>query len=245
MFGHVRGAFTGATEDRPGLFEAANGGTLFLDEVGELPLDIQPKLLRVLEEGSVRRLGSIENTRVDVRIITATNRDLWRLVQDKTFREDLYYRCCVLECQILPLRQCRAEIPALVHRLLARYAPAHGAPAEITQDAMERICSYEWPGNIRELGNALCQALVYSEGQAICVHHLPRRLQLSCGTGEDVCGEGGSRRCKYAAPEDVQQERRLILEALMAEGSNRTRAAKRLRMGRSTLWAKLKQYGIA
>lgn len=235
MFGHVRGAFTGATDGGAGLFEAADGGTLFLDEVGELPLESQPKLLRALEEGSIRRLGATGRVSVDVRIVAASNRVLRVLVRESSFREDLYYRLCVLEHEILPLRKRHWEIPAI-----ARFLLRQNGPAEIAPEALDRIREYPWPGNIRELNNALCYALVRSEGGAIELHHLPDRVRAA-----PFSDEGDEpRRGRYAAPNDTGEERDLIVRALAAEGGNRTRTAERLGMSRSTLWAKLRYYRL-
>lgn len=242
MFGHVRGAFTGATESRPGLFEMANGGTLFLDEIGELPLHVQPKLLRVLEKGSVRRVGSTHYTPVDVRIIAATNRDLWAMVQQGRFREDLYYRCNVLDWRIAPLRERRHDLPGLILGMLARNSDR--CP-EISVEALEILCSYPWPGNIRELDNALSHAVVYAEGGSIEPRHLPERVRASrTGSNGRAMGCEGGFVQRYAAPEDPRQEREMILETLRAEGGNKTRAAKRLGMSRQTLWIKITQYGL-
>jgi transcriptional regulator with PAS, ATPase and Fis domain len=240
MFGHVRGAFTGASEPAPGLFEAANGGTLFLDEIGELPLELQPKLLRVLEERSIRRLGATQQIATDVRIVAASNRVLRELVREKSFREDLYYRMCVLEHEILPLRERRRELPAIIGHLLRQNL---GEP-EITAEALERLCAYPWPGNIRELNNALLHALVRSGGAPIDVHHLPDRV---CVPGFDRAEARAAEelpRVRYAAPDDEMEEREVILRALEAEGSNRTRTAERLGMSRSTLWAKLRYHRL-
>jgi DNA-binding NtrC family response regulator len=240
MFGHVRGAFTGAAEPAAGLFEAADGGTLSLDEVGELPLDSQPKLLRALEDKSIRRLGATRQTAIDVRIITASNRVLEELVRERGFREDLYYRLCVLEHEVLPLRERRSELAAIARHLLRQNAPA-GASREISASALELICAYPWPGNIRELNNALCHALVRSGGEAIDTHHLPDRVRAPAAARGGRVPPDELPRPRYAAPDD---ERDVILQALQAEGLNRTRTAERLGMSRSTLWAKLRYYRI-
>lgn len=243
MFGHVRGAFTDARESRAGLLEAANGGTLFLDEIGELPLNLQPKLLQVLEEGSVRRLGSTQATPIRFRLICATNRDLSHMVQVGRFREDLYYRCAVLECRVPPLRERRSEMPALVERLLARSPGAGAHVPRISADALQLLCAYRWPGNIRELENCLRQALVYSENDTIRAEHLPERVRLTHGPTAGLTG--GTRPCRaiYSAPADTRAERQMIYDALQAERGNRTRAARRLGMSRATLWVKLQLYG--
>jgi two-component system response regulator HydG len=242
MFGHVKGAFTGADESRPGLFEAANGGTLFLDEIGELPLTEQPKLLRALEDGVIRRLGATGQMPVDVRIIAATNCDLRELLRARRFREDLFFRCCVLECEIPPLRARREALPGLVRHVLTKQDRRALLAPEMSAEAMDAICAYRWPGNIRELENALCQALARSGGGRVERHHLPAWVVAPAGEGP--AGAERRARPRYEAPADPRGERERILEVLRAEGSNRTRAAVRLGMSRSTLWTKLRIHAI-
>lgn len=239
MFGHVRGAFTDAKESRAGLLEAASGGTLFLDEIGELPLNLQPKLLQVLEAGSLRRLGSTQATPAHFRLVSATNRDLLEMVHAGRFREDLYYRCAVLECRMPSLRERRPEIAAIVARILSR-APA----AILTPEVLAALCAYDWPGNIRELENCLRQALVYAEGGSVRPEHLPERVRL-CRTVRVAAEAGRRARATYTAPADTRAEREMIVHALHAEGGNRTRAARRLGMSRATLWVKLQRYALA
>lgn len=241
MFGHVRGAFTDAKESREGMFEAASGGTLFLDELGEMPLTMQSKLLTVLEEGYVRRLGSPREIPVDVRIITATNCDLRHMVQQHRFREDLYFRCAVLEFRTPPLRERRHEIPSLVRSLLERAMRRLGSVPTISPSAMHLLCTYSWPGNIRELENALLQAVAFTNGNLIEVEHLPSRLHQAL-LNTTSAGSVDDRNYRYAAPPDEAEEVKTIRAALRAEGGNRTRAARRLGMSRSTLWAKLRFY---
>lgn len=245
MFGHMQGAFTGATRSRPGLFEMADDGTLFLDEVGELPLDMQPKLLRVLEAGCVRRVGAERSTRVDVRVIAATNRDLWEMVERKEFREDLYYRCAVLERHVPPLRERRGELPRVIRHLLERNATA-GSPPEISAEAWKMLLAYDWPGNLRELNNALHRAEVLADKGIIEPHHLPERVRAARvrTSGASTAHENERTRRHYTAPDDPEEEQRVIRDALRATGGNKTHAADRLGMVRSTLWAKLKQYAI-
>lgn len=246
LFGHEKGAFTGAIKSRLGLFEVADGGTLFLDELGKLHLNLQPKLLRVVEKGSVRRVGSSGYTPVDVRIIAATNRDLREMIRRNEFREDLYYRCAVLEHRIPPLRERRREIPAIISFLLTKKIAPASDPPEISADALEVLFSYPWPGNIRQLNNALCHAVTYSEGGIIEVHHLPDWIHLpDRETNGESEGRGAGAIHRYAAPESLRQERTMILQALQAEGGNRTQAAKRLGMSRQTLWIKTRCYAIA
>lgn len=164
LFGHVRGSFTGADRDRPGHFVSANGGTLLLDEVGELPLDLQPKLLRVLQEGEVRPVGGSASSKVDVRVLAATNRDLERCCREGTFRQDLYYRLAVVEVVVPPLRDRLEDLPLLVEHLLARIGADGGSrstgtpPPRLSPAALERLAAHSWPGNVRELENALRRA---------------------------------------------------------------------------------------
>ena len=239
MFGHVRGAFTDAKESREGAFEAAHRGTLFLDEVGELPLAVQTKLLSVLEERRVRRVGATHDTPVDVRVVTATNADLVAMVAGRQFREDLFHRIAVLRFRVPPLRERKRELPGLVQHLLERRGTGGAAP-EVTAEAMELIRAYPWPGNVRELDNALRRAVVYAEQEPIAPQHLPeeiRNVAVPAG-GESAAPE------RYVAPADPEVERRMIEEALQAEGGNRTRAARRLGMSRSALWSKIHRHRI-
>ncbi len=233
MFGHVRGAFTDAREGAPGYLEASDGGTLFLDEIGEFPQAIQSKLLLVLEEGEFRRLGSVRESRVDVRIIAATNRDVARMVAERVFREDLFYRISVIQYQVPPLRERHELLPSLVAHLLIEHAADRSAAA-ISPEAMQMIAAHAWPGNIRELENALRAALVFARGGIVRPEHLPETVRL-----------GAQRRevSRYAASDDAVAEEAMIRRALAEEGGNRTRASRRLGMARSTLWAKLQRYG--
>lgn len=245
MFGHVRGAFTDAKESSAGIFETANGGTLFLDEIGELPLSVQPKLLRVLEEGAVRRLGATRDTPVDVRVIMATHRDLGGMVQQGCFREDLFYRCSVLEFRVPPLREQRERLPGLIRDLLAKGLPSQAEPPALGEEALDLLCAYDWPGNIRELDNSLRQAAVYAQGAPIQLHHLPARILAHVPTRSEPGAPQGAAGQRYATPDDPREEREIIRQALDAEGGNRTWAARRLGMARSTLWVKLREYGLA
>ena len=232
MFGHVRGAFTDAREAAPGYLEAAHDGTLFLDEVGELPLRVQANLLMVLEEGSFRRLGSVRETVVDVRVIAATNRDLPAMVAAGEFRQDLFYRLSVIQYRVPALREHPRMLPAIVRHLLERHT-RNGAVPEVSGGAMALIRAYRWPGNIRELENALRAALVFAAGGMIQPAHLPESVRSAAAPDSQ----------RYAAPAGRAEEEALIREALAAEGGNRSRASRRLGMARSTLWAKLQRYG--
>lgn len=242
MFGHVRGAFTDARESGTGFIETAHGGTLFLDEIGELPLQVQPKLLAVLEDGAFRRLGSPRETAVDVHVIAATNRNLREMVRQKQFRQDLYYRFSVLQYRVSPLRERLEELPDLVRELLRKNAGP--LQAEITPAAMNVLAAHKWPGNIRELENALRAGLVYAQGAAIEPHHLPPDVGASY---ESAYEDGISRRTteRYSAPRDPRREAEMIRRALEEAGGIKTVAARALGMSRSTLWAKLHRYALA
>lgn len=241
MFGHVRGAFTDAREARAGVFEAATGGTLFLDELGELPLHVQPKLLTVLEESTVRRLGSTRSIPVDVRIVAASNCGLAAMVADRRFRGDLYYRCAVLEFTVPPLRARADEIPRIARYLLARISPP-GRSLRLSDEAAEALCGYSWPGNIRELENLLHQAVAVVRGDVVRGADLPPRLKGWAPA--DLAGAlaSSARSRRYSPPATQHQEMHQIHEALLAEGGNKTRAAERLGMSRTTLWTKLQRY---
>ena len=243
MFGSVRGAFTDARESRPGLFEAAHGGTLFLDEFGELPLSVQPKLLAVLEEGRVRRLGAQKETPVDVRVVAATNRDLHQMMAAREFREDLYFRCAVLECRVPPLRECTQRIPELAADMLLRVCAPAAAP-EIGADALRVLCAYEWPGNLRELDNVLRQAATYAGNGCIGAHHLPERVRARRTPWREPQAPA-ARKPRYRRPEDPAHEIGMIVDALRAEEGNRTRAAGRMGMSRAAFWIKLQCHAAA
>ncbi|MEZ4474876.1 MAG: sigma-54 dependent transcriptional regulator [bacterium] len=229
LFGHLRGAFTDARRDKPGLVEEADGGTLFLDEIGDMPLALQVKLLRFLQEGEVRRLGSNEARRVDVRIVAATHRDLASAVDDGEFREDLYYRLSVVRLHVPPLRARRDDIPVLARHLLARHAAGTSRPGTaLTPAALTRLAEHDWPGNVRELENVLRRALVFSGGQPIDAPLLEfdragaAPLAPAATTGIDLGVP--LRQAKAALVDDFQ--RRYVLTALAtARGHRRGRAA--------------------
>ncbi len=240
LFGHVRGAFTGATQDKKGLFEHADGGTLFLDEVGELPLAAQVKLLRVLQEREVRRVGGNTPVTVDVRVIAATNRDLKRRMEAGEFREDLFYRLNVLNIELPPLRERRDDIPVLAEYFIKELNARLGRNVtRFSPRAQVVLLNYDYPGNIRELQNALERAVVLADGDEITEHDLPR----------DMLARGVPR--LGHTPEDVYPtdmtlrdvEERHILRVLNRHGGNATRAAKALGISRATMWRKLKRIG--
>ncbi len=250
LFGYERGAFTGAVERKTGLFEAADGGTLFLDEIGDLPLELQAKLLRVLQEGEVRRLGSTAGTAVDVRIVAATNRSLRDMVKAGTFREDLFYRLNVVPTELPPLRERRADIPLLVSSLLARLAQRHGKPEpRLAADALECLMSYDFPGNIRELENAMERAVVLAHESLITIDDLPEEMRNGAPTALRTAVPRNNdelKEAKRSARELAQQsvERRFI-EALLGEhAGNVTKAAAAAGMNRSLLQQMLGRHGL-
>lgn len=233
LFGHVRGAYTGAVNDRRGRFEEARGGTVFLDEIGDVSPVAQVKLLRVLQERVVERVGENRLVRVDVRIISATNRDLDSMLATGRLREDFYYRLKVVRLDIPPLRQRREDIPALAAHLLARHGHHE---VVITQEAMQRLLRHDWPGNVRELENALEHAMVLSHDATLRSENLPPEVGADQGT-RNLSGLGG-------VPRGSTRERELLLTALESTGWHRIRAARRLGIDRTTLWRKLKEHGL-
>ena len=243
LFGHAKGAFTDARTAKRGLFEEADGGTLLLDEVGELPLPLQPALLRVLQESEIRRVGDSRVTKVDVRILAATNRDLAQLVQAGRFREDLYYRLNVVGLKLPPLRERAEEIPALSARFLERHAARSGvAPRRLSQKALELLVRYRWPGNVRELENALERALVLSEEDEIEPEALPAPVlagaePLPVPSALDP-GDLSVKRAQRVLEAD------LIRRALQQTAGNRTRAAELLELSPRALLYKIREYGL-
>ncbi|MDQ7010366.1 MAG: sigma 54-interacting transcriptional regulator [Mariprofundaceae bacterium] len=249
LFGHARGAFTGATSAREGRFEAANGGTLLLDEVGEIPLSTQVKLLRVLQEREIERVGENISRKVDVRIIAATNRNLASMVQEGTFREDLYYRLRVLPLHVPALRERRDDIPLLATHLLAEISQQHYQDEiQISQEALHALEAYDWPGNVRELSNALEFATVQAASATIQLVHLPPEIRHAESSRPHAAVSdtalhphmGGY----YRARVHGDEEKALILKVLEESGGNRAAAARKLGMSRTTLWKRLKQYGV-
>jgi transcriptional regulator with PAS, ATPase and Fis domain len=234
LFGHRRGAFTGAVEDRQGLFEAAAGGTLFLDEIGDISPAMQVRLLRVLQERSVRRLGENHYRPFDVRVIAATNRDLFREVNEGRFRSDLYYRLNVVAIHIPPLRERPEDLRLLLRRLLQRAIDSSRCPAKgYTPAALKAMLSYSWPGNIRELENAIERACALVTGPLVDELDLPPEVRRH-----------GRQRARHDEPRSLaEMEREWILRAVQSEGGNRLRAARRLGISRQTLLRRLHTYG--
>jgi DNA-binding NtrC family response regulator len=238
LFGHEKGAFTGAQTRKIGLFEAAHGGTLFLDEVAELPASIQVKLLRVLQEREVLRVGAVEPVAIDVRVLAASNRDLQEAVDEGRMRHDLYFRLSVVTLSLPPLRERRDDIPLLAYYLLRKFAVSMDRPVkDITPEAMQRLVEYDFPGNVRELSNFIERGVALAHGEELDVEHLPQHLgRLTVRVFKPAIA---------AAPATLQeQEREHILNALERAGGNRTEAARMLGIDRVSLWRKLKKYGM-
>ena len=238
LFGHEKGAFTGATARKIGLFEAADGGTLFLDEVTEMPLLMQVKLLRVLQEHELMRVGSTEPVDINVRVVAASNRDLKDAVDKGVMREDLYFRLNVVTLSLPPLRERRGDIPLLAYYMLRKYSTIIGHDVqEITPEALQRLVEYDFPGNIRELSNFIERGVALSSGPELGIEHLPHSL--------------GALTVRVFTPEIAtspttleEQETEHILNVLNMAGGNRTKAAKMLGIDRVSLWRKLKKLGI-
>jgi len=242
FFGYVRGAFTGADRDRGGLFEAAHQGTLFLDEVGELPLNLQVKLLRALQEGEVRRLGGSESRKVDVRVIAATNRDLESFVQQGEFREDLYYRLAVVPIHLPPLSRRREEIPDLVYYFLERHRERLGVKVDtVAPEAMEAFLGYPWPGNIRELENLLERVVVLADGTEIRPQDLPEEILHPAPERSPLDFSDDDLSVKRHGAE---LERVLIRRALERTAGNKTQAADLLELSPRALRYKIRDYGL-
>jgi transcriptional regulator with PAS, ATPase and Fis domain len=233
LFGHEKGSFTGATATKPGLFEVADGGTLFIDEIGELSPALQPKLLRVLEDGSLRRVGTHQERRVDVRIIAATNRNLQQEVAAGRFREDLYYRINVMSLTLPPLRERAGDIPLLI---------AHFLPGdwEIEPDARTALERFAWPGNIRQLINAIERATILADDRTITIDDLPREVvQAASSTSPPITVAAGG------TPKLEDIERAHIVQVLQQEHGNKARAARALGIHRRKLYRLIDRYRIA
>jgi transcriptional regulator with PAS, ATPase and Fis domain len=230
LFGHKKGSFTGATQDRKGWFQQADTGTLFLDEIGELPLEAQAKLLRILDGHPFLPVGATEETSTDVRIIAATNRDLRELVRAKRFREDLYYRLGVFELYVPPLRDRDGDIELLLKHFLEHFKNRHGRPSlSLSDSATKKLLDYKWPGNVRQLRNVIDSAVVMASGSTIHVEDLGLY-----DTGTD----------DLDTLQIADWERKLIRLALQRTGGNVPEAAKLLGIGRATLYRKLDDYKI-
>jgi two-component system response regulator AtoC len=237
LFGHVKGAFTGAVRDKAGLFEAAAGGTIFLDEIGGVSFALQQRLLRVLQEREVTRVGAVRPTKVDVRVIAATNRDLRSEVQAGRFREDLFYRLNVFPLTLPPLRERAGDIPLLVEHALHRLGRRVTSSTCCSPFAMRLLRAHRWPGNVRELFAVIESAIIRAGDRRIEAQHLPPELRV-------VADPHADHQRYHVGADDERHEREAIVAALAQTGGGLAHAANLLGMGRTTLWRKLKAYGI-
>jgi Nif-specific regulatory protein len=259
LFGYEKGAFTGAVGSKPGRFELADHGTLFLDEIGEIPVEMQVKLLRALQESEFERVGGIKTIKVDVRLVTATNRDLEKETRAGNFREDLYYRLNVVPLSIPPLRERREDIPLLVEHILRKFNERLKKAIEgVSAEAMERLVAYGWPGNIRELENVLERTLLFCDGPRIRLQDLPAELGAAPAAGVSAPPVAASSSSALpasmsSAPQSLKDivraetervERELIMKALEETGGNVTQAAKLLKISRKSLQMKMKEFGL-
>lgn len=236
LFGHAKGAFTGADRERPGLFASAHHGTLFLDEIGELPLELQPKLLRVLQEGEILRVGETQARRIDVRVVAATARNVREEVAKNRFREDLFYRLAVVEIQIPPLRERREDIPELTRHFLMRIATREGRKTpEISAESLKNLSGYSWPGNVRELENFMEKLMIFNRGEVIGLVDLPGEVLRKESITEDDLS------LKSAV---TRMERDYIARALAVTSGNQTQAAKLLEISLRGMLYKMKEYGL-
>lgn len=237
LFGYEKGAFTGASKSREGLFQAAHGGTIFLDEIGELPLEMQARLLRVLQEKEVRPVGSNSKINVDVRVIAATNRDLETAYREGSFRKDLYFRLNVVTVHLPSLRERKSDIPVLVHWFLNKYAPGHSI--HVTQAAMQDLLEYDWPGNIRELENCIERAVALGSQNSIDIHDLPPAIRRIYEEASDLSDPAA-----MSASDLEALERETILRVFEQAKGDKTLTGRMLGISRATLYRKLKRYSI-
>lgn len=238
LFGHTGQAFTGARAARSGLFETADGGTIFLDEIGELPLAIQPKLLRTIQEGTIRRVGDSREKKIDVRVVAATNRDLEKEVSEGRFREDLFWRLNVIQVHVPPLRERVFDIPLLVEYFLQKFARNNRPALEISPEALALLTTYSWQGNVRELENTIERATALARGAILTPEDLPARIHT--GSASQIVAKARSKRLKLD-----ELEREYILEILRETAGNKSKAAEILGLDRKTLYRKLEEYRAA
>ena len=244
LFGHTRGAFTGADQARVGLLASAQGGTIFLDEVGELPVTLQVKLLRALQEHEFRAMGNNVPIKMDARILAATNQDVEGQIKRGAFRKDLYYRLNVVSVKMPPLRERKGDIPALVHSFIDRHRGEEGAITGISHEALTCLMDYDWPGNVRELENCVQHALALGSGSSIEIKDLPPDIGTPVTIVDADSGFGHGLEGDENKLSLQQLERRAILQALRETGGDRQRAAKLLGIGKTTIYRKLKEYGL-
>jgi len=239
LFGYEKGAFTGALRSKTGLFQSANGGTIFLDEIGELPLELQAKLLRVLQEKEVRPVGSNQKVKVDVRVVVATNRDLEAEYRNGTFRKDLYFRLNVVTVHLPALRERRSDIPMLAHWFLDRHAP--DSPMQVTHTAMKCLLQYDWPGNVRELENCIERAVALGDGKTIDLSDLPPTIASASPSAEPLEGTNAN----PVSSTDLEDIERATIERVFEQvKGDKALAGKMLGISRATLYRKLKRYNI-
>ena len=248
LFGYVKGAFTGATRNKDGLLASAEGGTVFLDEIGEMPLDLQAKLLRALQEKEIRPVGATHRVAINCRILAATNRDLAAMVEQGRFRKDLYYRLNVVALRIPPLRDRREDIPLLASHFLTRMNRANGARYVLSDDALRTMSEYAWPGNVRELENSIERACALSSGPVLRLGDLPTQLQDFHLHAFRSAHASHAENAGASAPADVtslaELERQAILDTLRQLKGDKLTTARLLGIGKTTLYRKLKEYGI-
>lgn len=233
LFGHVRGAFTGAMHSKQGLMEAAGGGTLFLDEIGDLPIDLQAKLLRAIQEKEVKPVGATERVAISTRVIAATNRNLESAIREGKFRPDLYFRLNVVQIKLPALRERKTDIPLLVNYFLEKFSECDRAIRAISEDAMIRLLGYEWPGNVRELENVIERAVALGSGPVLHLADLPTNLHY----------DSGESMSPVEKPVSLKElEKRAVVAALREAGGDKLAAARLLGIGKTTLYRKLRQY---
>jgi two-component system response regulator HydG len=233
LFGYVKGAFTGAVHSKTGLMESAGNGTLFLDEIGDMPVDLQAKLLRALQEREIKPVGSTDRVPISTRVIAATNRDLEASVRQGQFRQDLFFRLNVVQIKLPPLRERKSDIPLLVNAFLEKFSEPNGRVRTLSEDAMARLIAYDWPGNVRELENAIERAVALGSGPILQMADLPSNIHY-----------GSQHHLPHAAdPLSLEElERRAIMRALQEASGDKVTAARMLGIGKTTLYRKLKQY---
>jgi DNA-binding NtrC family response regulator len=245
LFGHEKGAFTDARFLKKGVFELADGGTLYLDEIGELKVSLQPKMLRVLETLTFRRVGGSRDITVDLRVVAATNRDLDEAVQKGEFRADLLYRLRVIEMTMPPLRERREDIPALVQHFLRQFAIKFRKPGmRVSPAAMAALTKYDWPGNVRELKNAIERAVILEEADELRTDYLPSQLTRPAGAAPTPAGANGAFTLPQGGASLEHIEESLVRQAMDMASGNQTRAAQLLDISRDALRYKLKKFGV-
>lgn len=247
LFGHVKGAFTGADRDKPGLFEHAGKGTIFLDEIGDMPLATQAKMLRVLQNQEVLRVGSLTPQKVDVRVVAATNKDLRKAIADRHFREDLFYRLSMVEIQVPPLRERMEDLPLLVRHFIQKFSGQYGKELRgLTQRAQIVLNRYAWPGNVRELENVIGHACMMAMGEMIDIADLPPNVQHGSQPQAAPLSEPATN-ASFVGDGNLsfeEHEKQLLTQALTEAGGNQSKAARQLRIGRDALRYKMKKYGL-